>query len=150
MDTSRHDGFIRRGFQGGIAGAAATVVMSGALAFANWSGFMKKQPPRMIVETLQPELSSDTTGQLAVAAHLGYGSSAGAAYGAVVPHRMRGVATGVAYGIAVWAMGYEGWLPMMGVLPPAHRDKTGRALTMFAAHVVYGGTLGFIAKRLGR
>lgn len=56
-------------------------------------------------------------------------------------------ATGAAFGLAVWAAGYEGWVPAMGVLPPAHRDKRSRALTMLAAHLVYGAVLGVASRR---
>jgi hypothetical protein len=80
--------------------------------------------------------------------HFGYGGAAGAAYAAVARPETRGVLTGSLFGLAVWAGGYEGWVPMIGALPPAHRDRRGRALTILLAHVVYGGALGAVARRL--
>jgi hypothetical protein len=50
----------------------------------------------------------------------------------------------------VWLAGYEGWLPMMGILPPAHRDDRGRVGTMVAAHLVFGAALGFVLRRRAR
>lgn len=84
---------------------------------------------------------------VAVAAHFAYGVAGGAIYASFQPKRP-GVTTGLAYGALVWAAGYEGWLPAMGILPPAHRDKPGRALTMLAAHLLYGGVLGKTFERL--
>ena len=49
---------------------------------------------------------------------------------------------GATYGFLVWAAGYEGWVPMLGILPPAHRDRRSRVATMMLAHLVYGSVLG--------
>lgn len=53
------------------------------------------------------------------------------------------------FGLTVWAASYGGWLPIAGVLPPAHRDKPGRAFSIIAAHIVYGVTLGLLERKTG-
>lgn len=58
----------------------------------------------------------------------------------------RNIWTGATYGFVVWNAGYEGWLPLLGILPPAHRDARGRAITMLVAPTVYGVALGATAE----
>lgn len=78
--------------------------------------------------------------------YLGYGADAGVGYCAVTPPLARNIWTGARYGFVVWNAGYEGWFPLMGILPPAHRDARGRDITMLAAHTVYGVALGATAE----
>lgn len=137
-----HSTLVERGLRGALGGVAATGVMSAVLGLAEKTGVMEQEPPRVIVETLLPVRPRSTlTNTLAVVAHVGYGAGAGALFAALPGRWPHGVRLGVGYGLAVWALGYEGWLPAAGVLPPAHRDRPGRAVTMLAAHVVYGGAL---------
>lgn len=133
---------IRRGGAGAGSGVAATTAMSAVLAAAEVTGFVDRQPPRSIVEKLLPDLSDSATNFTAGLAHVAYGASAGVVYSSLVPLRWQNRGTGVAYGAAIWALGYEGWLPALGILPPAHRDRPGRALAVLAAHLIYGWRLG--------
>jgi len=54
---------------------------------------------------------------------------------------------GAAYGLAVWFASYEGWVPKLGALPHAHRDRWDRQAMMIGAHVAFGAVLGAIAAR---
>ena len=80
---------------------------------------------------------------------MGYGATAGVAYAALTRPASRGPLTGTFFGLAVWAGSYEGWVPAAHVLPPTHRDRRARAITILLAHVVYGATLGVVARRTG-
>ncbi|WP_209323696.1 hypothetical protein [Brevibacterium renqingii] len=133
---------LRRGGAGAGKGIAATTAMSAVLAAAEVSGFVDRQPPRIIIEKILPDLSDSSVNFTASLAHVAYGTSAGVAYSTLVPLRWQNRATGVAFGAAIWALGYEGWLPALGILPPAHRDRPGRAVAVLAAHLVYGWRLG--------
>ena len=73
--------------------------------------------------------------------------SGGALYSCLVPFRFQDPGTGTVFGAVVWLAGYEGWLPAMDILPPAHKDRPGRAANVFIAHLVYGWTLGWAARR---
>lgn len=135
---------------GAAGGVVATAAMSAFTAVADLAGAMNRHPPKIIVRwglplggTPLPERDVDG---LAVAAHVGYGASAGSVFGVLRPRSRRRalVAEGMGYGLVLWAAGYEGWLPALDILPPAHRDRRGRALTMFAGHIVYGATLGWV------
>ncbi len=122
---------------GAIEGLAATLVMSGAFLLAQRAGLIDELPPRLIMERFLPRASLRTKRALATAAHLAYGTGAGAAR-AVIPLPRR---TGIAYAVLVWAASYEGWVPAAGVLPPAHRDVRSRAGTILVAHLVFGAAL---------
>ena len=120
--------------------------MSGVMLAADRAGHLGYPPPQAIGEqTVQLASGSRpaaATGRaLGLAAHLGFGASAGAAY-ALLPRVAGPLARGIGWGLAVYAASYQGWVPAMGALPPASRDRRDRVAVMVAAHVVYGGLLG--------
>lgn len=141
-------GLPQRAIRGAAAGAAATTAMTTVFGAAGASGLIHRQPPEKIVRALLPSLPSTGKEAFALASHFAYGMSGGALYACLVPPRRQGTGTGTAFGALVWLAGYEGWLPAMDVLPPAHEDRPGRAGSVFVAHLVYGWTLGWAARRL--
>jgi hypothetical protein len=127
---------------GAATGLFATAAMSVVLGIADATGIMTEQPPRRIVASLLPvRPSSRSTQALAVAAHLGYGVAAGVVFSLLPRDLRRKLEVGTTYGGVVYVAGYEGWLPMLGIFPPAHRDRRGRVATMVTAHLVYGASL---------
>lgn len=121
--------------------------MSVAFGIGQLAGAMDRLPPRLIVDRLLPVLPERARGPAAGILHLGYGATGGAAYAVLTRPGGRGAVTGSLFGLAVWAGGYEGWVPAAGVLPLAHRDRRGRAVTILLAHVTYGAALGMVARR---
>jgi putative membrane protein len=82
-------------------------------------------------------------------AHFGYGTGAGALYGALAPALPFGaILNGVAYGLGVWAGSYLGLLPALRLHPPATEEPPGRNAVMIGAHVVWGAALGLITDAL--
>jgi hypothetical protein len=79
-----------------------------------------------------------------LASHFGFGAATGALFAAAPASLQREypVGTGIAYGLCVWAASYLGWVPVLGLMPPATRQPTARNAMMIAAHVVWGATLG--------
>jgi hypothetical protein len=137
---------FRRTAVAGLGGAAATVAMTGWMAIGQLTGLHGEQPPKRLVRRLArragiPARRGGTGTWLAsAAAHLGFGTSCGALYGAVVPRST--VPRGVAFALTVWAVSYAGWIPALGLLPPPGRDNPRRAWTVWSGHVVYGAVLG--------
>lgn len=86
-----------------------------------------------------------------VAQHLAYGVGAGVAY-VTIRRRVPWPApvAGPAFGLAVWAFGYAGWLPALGLYPPPTEDTPDRIATMIAHHVIYGATTAIVADALAR
>ena len=139
--------------RGAVVGAVATVPMSVVMLAAKRVGLMGTQPPEKITARLLSRLGyrrrrSETQDLLASALHVGFGAGAGAVFvllrrGLRLP--VPAVVQGVVYGSGVWFVSYMGWVPWLGIMPPADEDRPGRAETMLAAHWVYGGVLGALA-----
>lgn len=118
-------GLLHRAIRGAAAGASATAATTTVFGAAGASGLIHRQPPEKIVRTLFPSLPTTGKEALALASHFGYGMSGGALYASLVPARFQGTGTATLFGAMVWLAGYEGWLPAMDVLPPAHQDRPG-------------------------
>ena len=134
-------------FSGMLARLAATVPMTIVMES------LHKQLPRSQRYPLPPRevtaSAADAAGVLSrmnrrqlVAAttvsHFGYGAATGAIYGGFARQYMPGPAGGVAFGLAVWAGSYLGWLPAAGLFRGADREPARRNALMIAAHVVWG------------
>jgi hypothetical protein len=67
----------------------------------------------------------------------------GALYGAIgLKRRAQPWASGIAFGLAVWAASYLGWIPGLGILAAASEHPPRRNGVMIFAHVVWGTVLG--------
>ncbi len=154
---------------GGIAGFAGTIPMTAFMLLAH--RLMPKSlqyalPPEKIVDRIakrvglrrhmdEPKLLSAT-----LVSHLGYGASMGSVFGevlAVAPFRLNrprmslySAISGIAFGLLVWAAGYLGWLPAVGLLQSATKAPRQRSVLMVSAHVVWGATTGFAVWLLQR
>jgi hypothetical protein len=137
---------LSRSLRGAGAGAAATIAMSAPMLAAQRLGLMGRQPPEAIAAAVTGDPDSKKTDVLAVAGHLAFGAGSGALYG-LAAGRRAGPLTGLAYALGVWAASYQGWLPALGILPPADRDRPGRPAAMIVAHLVFGGTLGRLLRQ---
>lgn len=129
----------------------ATVAMSALmLALRDKVG---EQPPDAIVKRAAHEVGAAPTEREADAAasalHVAFGASVGGAY-ALLPRAGPPVVRGVATALGVYAVSYQGWIPALGILPPATEDRPGRPAVMVAAHVLYGAVLGMLEERFRR
>jgi hypothetical protein len=143
---------------GAAAGFAATGPMTALMEFGGRAFRPREQgpqPPRVITERAAEESGvADGVGErelaaATMAAHLGYGTGSGALYGALSPHiPLPPVARGVAFGLGLWAAGYLGWLPAVGLYPPATRDTPARNALNVASHALWGAVLGAVEGEL--
>ena len=136
--------------RGATAGFAATVPMTlamEALRAALPREQMRRMPPREVVDRTVDKAGVGTKLErsdriaLTTLAHFAFGALAGAVYGAVFERR-KSTLTGIAYGLAVWALAYGVGLPSLGVHPAASDDTEDRNAVLVASHVVWGATLG--------
>lgn len=153
---------MQRVAAGAAAGLAATIPMTAAMKLAQ--GMLPAPqrhplPPRRITMRalsktgVRPHARLDEPARrgLTLAAHYGYGTGAGALFGAIAPANTRdAVAAGIGYGLLVWAASYLGLMPALDLHPPATRESPGRNMMMIAAHVVWGAAMGAAAARLRR
>lgn len=145
----------RRMLFGAIAGVAASVAMT-AVMRRLWERLEPAEryplPPREIVESLHgradtPRRADERQASIeTMAGHIGYGAATGALYG-LLP---QGQASGIGYGISVWAASYLGWIPAAGILEPANRHPMRRNLLMIAAHAAWGSVLAASLRELER
>src|SRR2546423_15494487 len=106
---------LSRTVAGALAGAAATVAMTGWMAIGQRTGPHGEQPPKRLVRQLArrvgvpPRRHGPGTRLATPAAHLGFGAACGALYATAV--RRSTVPRGVAFGLAASAASYLGWAP---------------------------------------
>lgn len=143
---------------GTVGGLAATVPMTAAMELMHQAlppSEARPLPPRRIERRLARaaglgrELGEVPHVALTTLLHFGVGGAAGAVYGAASPHLPGSpLLKGAGFGIAVWAAGYLGGLPVLGLERSALREPAGRNALMLVAHVVWGAVLGAMTERL--
>lgn len=69
---------------------------------------------------------------------MGYGMTFGALYAVIRPEAKRVIREGVLLGLAAWAVGYLGWLPATGLMPPIWKHKPKQIVTPVAEHALFG------------
>lgn len=137
---------------GAIGGMIGTAAIFSALA-ANkklapeTEAPMKEDPGQFMVETAedaaltkreQKEVPRIAETIAANALHFGYGASGGALYALLRPKSANLLLEGAALGTAIWAIGYLGWLPAVGLLPPPTEQKPIQVFTPVWQHALYG------------
>ena len=141
---------MSRLLRGAAQGTAATVLMSVPMLVAGRLGQVGRQPPEAIVrragDLVGEEPHGATAGLLGTVAHLAFGVGIGVV-GALLPDRGAGIPRGVALSLAVYAASYQGWVPVLGALPPASRDRVDRQAVLLGSHVVFGVVLGALDAR---
>jgi putative membrane protein len=160
MSGSDSSTTIKMMLAGAAAGFAATVPMTGEMILAHRLLPRVQRhalPPRKITMNLADALGvkhglsrPQRTGAT-LAAHFSYGSAMGAVFGLLGPrvpgfqeHAGARVASGIGWGLVVWALSYLGVLPALDLHRSATREPAERNLLMVLAHVVWGATLGLL------
>jgi hypothetical protein len=140
---------------GALGGAVGTVGMSGLMLAAGKTGLMGEQPPDKIAGAAldtagvhaRDEKEQDAAATLL---HFGFGIGCGALFGLLhrrLPFHVPGALHGMFFAIVVWAASYQGWIPALGIMPPASKDRPDRQRVMFVAHLLYGALLGIVVER---
>jgi hypothetical protein len=147
---------------GFTAGVLSTVAMTAVMLGAKRAGVTGELPPERITRRAIAAVSAQPPDDhhedaIASVAHLGFGAVAGALFGllttrtAAAPGSPAFAAiTGMIYATGIWLVSYQGWVPALGIMPPASRDRRGRVATMLVAHWVYGAALGVLVKLFRR
>lgn len=150
-------GGAARGLAGGIV---ATAAMSAFMLGAQKLGLMGRLPPMKITDALlgvigrRHDTPRPARRALATLNHFAFGGACGALFGlahdlwrvgapstsGVRGHRAP-LAAGLAFGTAVWAVSYAGWVPALGIMPKPAHDRLGRLTSMVLAHWIFGGVL---------
>ncbi len=143
---------------GALAGLAATAPMSLAMKLMHEQLPEHEQyplPPRAVTMEIAEEagvkekLDEPEREGLTWAAHFAYGAGCGAVYAPLARRSgLPPVLSGAAFGVAVCAGSYRGWLPAADIIRPATEHPPRRTALMIAAHVVWGATTGLVVNAL--
>jgi hypothetical protein len=141
---------LKDALPGFALGALATIPMTAEFLAARRARLIDEVPPHKAIRSVAGQLEEPTLSLVSGLAHLAVGGVAGAAYGVLLPQRLRGIISGTVFGLGVWATGYEFVMPAATDIAPAHRDRRSRAATVFVAHVIFGAVLGASMARVRR
>jgi hypothetical protein len=108
-------------------------------------GLLGRQPPQAIAERAvevgtRERVPAPVGRALGVLTHLAFGGGGGVGY-ALLPRRLPPPVRGCSWALAIYAAAYQGWIPALGALPPAEKDRRDRVAVMVLAHLVYGMVL---------
>jgi len=136
------------GFAAGLAGTAAMLAMRmfDQKYAPRTVPKAKANPSEFIIHAMEESVGAAATVprpvELAAAmtTHFAYGAAFGTLYGLI---RRRGgrrsaLADGVALGSVVYAAGYLGWLPLMGLTKPVWKQAFPEIAGELLRHVAYG------------
>jgi uncharacterized membrane protein YagU involved in acid resistance len=142
---------------GALAGCVATLPMTLVMSIIHRQLPPQErypQEPSLIMQQIEQTLLPDRDLRepehmaLTLVSHFVYGAVAGTLYPPLTRHLpLPSALRGAGYGMAVWALGYMGWLPLTGLLPPETRRPAHRTAMIFTAHLVWGLTLGMLVQR---
>jgi hypothetical protein len=135
---------------GALAGAVGTLVIRGARSandklFPNATAPINADPGARIIEKIESVLPQQIKEKLPASLEevgskflsFGYGSTGAAIYTAV-RSQPQILVDGAALGAAIWAAGYMGWLPAMGLMPPVTHHKPKQVISSLMQHMLYG------------
>lgn len=146
---------MNRYVRGAIGGGIATLVMTATMAAGKRVFRFGSQPPRLITRNvlsrfgLSPGDPKTTEPVSWMTTHELFGMTCGAGYVLVRPLLPSSrYAAGLAFGGAVWAVSYLGYLPALNLYPAPEDDRRSRLGVMVIAHAVYGVVLAEVEYRL--
>lgn len=147
---------IHKMLRGAAAGTVATLPMT-IFMLTSWLQLPNRElnplPPRRITRRflresgLRPHMSEPKEQTLTWLLHFLFGAAAGSLYG-ILDEKIPGrdAVKGTLAGMAVWSGSYLGWIPALGILPPATRHPWRMNVLMIAAHFVWGISLGLLTR----
>lgn len=146
--------------EGAIAGLVATGPMTVAMVLLHRYLPVTEQyalPPREITMEMAEGagiehcLDASQRTALSMAAHFGFGTTAGIIYALVhssIP--LPSMVKGMGYGLIVWAGSYLGFVPALGLLRPATQHPRRRNVLMLVSHAVWGVTAALMLDEIDR
>jgi hypothetical protein len=145
------DDFWKRLALGALAGLAGTMAIQ-AVRSANkkWmpesqapineepGKFMVHQAEKILPDRAKECVSEKTEKAAAKLLSPGYGITFGMLYAMARPKTKRAIREGALLGVATWAVGYLGWLPVARLMPPVWKQKPKQVALPVAEHAVFG------------
>jgi uncharacterized membrane protein YagU involved in acid resistance len=146
-----HNETLKRACIGAVAGVAGTLVMQLVRTLnekylpetmtesrEDPGKFMVHQAERLLPGEQRRQVPRKAELAAATSLHFSYGAMFGALYGAIRTRALNPILEGALLGIGVWAAGYLGWLPAVGLTKPVWREDPQRSTAEVARHAMYG------------
>jgi len=102
------------------------------------AGFMLRRTKESFPERVREKIPRSAEQALMKLLPLGYGMSFGALYATARPTIRREAGEGVLLGLICWAVGFLGWLPKTGLMPPIWEHKPKQIVRPIVEHALYG------------
>lgn len=144
---------------GALGGFAATVPMTMVMVYLHRQIPKKERkviPPKQITVKVADDLGvkeairhQPEKDAVSLVNHFAYGTTTGALYAPLASSiDLPPLVKGTAYGLAVWAGSYLGWLPLLNIRQPATERPASENAMMIAAHIVWGACLGVLTEQM--
>ncbi len=146
---------MRAILDGALGGVVGTAGMSAFMLAAGKAGLMGEHPPDTIAGAALDAVGirqqdEEAQNALAILLHFGFGISCGMLFGVLrrrLPLRLPAALHGMIFAAIIWVTSYQGWIPALGIMPPASEDRPDRPRIMLLAHLIYGAILGGVVAR---
>lgn len=136
---------------GAVAGLAGTLVMDYVRTASHNSTpeadppmrvdpgrFFVKKGEQVLPGKLRRKIPRKAEDVAAKSLGIGYGMTFGALYSLLHPKGGGAIRDGIALGLLNWAVGFLGWLPASGVMPPVWEHERKQIALPMAQHAAYG------------
>ena len=140
----------KRLLAGALSGVGGTLALTGFRKGLNQLGLIHRTAPQQVVDRLGRLGLLEGWGRgarraLMIAAHYGYGTATGSAFG-LLRHEGGGLATeaavGATLGVLSWGIGWTTWLPIVEVQDAPWNWRSPKVLLPVLDHAVFGAFWG--------
>ena len=100
--------------------------------------FMVRQAKAALPESVQQAIPRQAEQAIIKLLPLCYGMSFGVFFAAVCRQAKHHVGEGILLGLTSWAVGFLGWLPRTGLMPPVSAHHPKQVLRPVLEHALYG------------
>ncbi len=100
--------------------------------------FMFHKAKQVLPEPLRHRVPEKTEAVVAKLLPLGYGMTFGGLYSTARPQAKLALVEGLMLGLFAWAVGWLGWLPRTGLMPPLSEHKPRQIIRPVAEHALFG------------
>jgi hypothetical protein len=146
-----HDSAAQRIGAGAAAGLVGTALIQGLMvASQKWvpeslppikqdpGEFMVEKAEEQLPDTLREKIPEPLEKAAAKSLAFGYGTTFGALYATSRPETKNLLLEGSALGLAAWGVGYLGWLPASGLMPPVTKQEPEQIVGPILSHILFG------------
>jgi putative membrane protein len=145
----------RRAAIGAVAGVAGTAAMTIPMLLATRLGVLAQPPPKEIARRAAGRTGARrhlTHQEFKVAwllSHFAYGAAAGSVFGLIGPRvPLNCLLVGAIYGTLLWAAGYLGLMPALGLYPLPRSVSPPVVAVILPDHWIYGVVVAEVIERL--